>query len=270
MRRIIRRIPFARQLYRHYQELEYERQFVGDKGYGCFRGVHKTFEEAIRSAPKTKSIGYNNLELAHEYRQSVELETSVQSYDYPVMLWLNLIFSINSNNISIFDFGGNVGIHFYAYEKYIKYPDNLKWIICDLPAIVKAGKELAQKRHRLELVFTENFEEASGKDVLLASGSIQYVEDLTQSLLSLSKKPKHLLINRMPLYDGSQFVTLQNGGKVFYPSYVFNKTEFIESLNQVGYQMVDIWEDRVDSCVIPFYPEKSCPFYYGLYFKLRT
>jgi putative methyltransferase (TIGR04325 family) len=270
MRRILRRIPLARQLYRHYRELEYERQFAGDEGYGCFRGVYETFEEAILSAPKTKTIGYDNSELAQEYKQEVELETTVQAYDYPVMLWLNSIFSINSLDISIFDFGGNVGIQFYAYEKYIKYPDNLKWIICDFPEILKAGKELSEKRQRSELVFTDKFEEASGKDIFLASGSVQYVENLSSSLSALSKKPKHLLINRLPLYEGAQFVTLQNGGKVFYPSYVFNKTAFIDSLNKLGYERVDIWEDRIDSCIIPFQPEKSCPFYYGLYFKIRS
>ncbi|HEY9637600.1 MAG TPA: methyltransferase, TIGR04325 family [Coleofasciculaceae cyanobacterium] len=269
MRRFILRLPFAQQLYQHYQELKYERLFAGDC-YGCFRGVYETFEEAIRSAPKTKSIGYDNSELAQDYQQDVELETTVQSYDYPVLLWLNSIFTINPINLSIFDFGGNVGIHFYSYEKYIKYPANLRWIVCDVPAIVQAGKELAERRHRSELIFTGKFEEASGKDVFLASGSIQYVENLSLSISSLPEKPKHLLINRLPLYDGFQFVTLQNGGNVFYPSYIFNKTNFLDSLNKIGYEMVDIWEDRVDGCFIPFHPDKSCPFYYGLYFKLRS
>lgn len=269
MRRVINHLPFTRQLYRRYQEAKYERIFATDEGYGCFRGVYKTFEEAISSAPKSKSIGYDNFELAQEYQQYVESQTTVQSYDYPVMLWLNSIFNNSSENISIFDFGGNVGIHFYVYENYLNYPSTLQWIVCDLPAIVQAGKELAQKRQRLALTFTEKFEEASGKAILLASGSIQYVENLSQVISSLPEKPRHLLINRLPLHNGSQFVTLQNGGKVFYPSYVFNKTSFMDSLNKIGYEMVDIWEDRVDSCLIPFHPEKSCPFYYGLYLKIK-
>jgi putative methyltransferase (TIGR04325 family) len=269
MRRIIRRIPLARQIYRRYQESKYERQFAGDC-YGCFRGVYETFEEAIRAAPKTKSIGYDNPELAHEYQHRAELETTVQSYDYPVLFWLNSIFDINEKTLSIFDFGGNVGVHFYAYEKYLKYPFNLKWLVCELPAIVKAGKELAEKRGSSDLVFTEKFEEASGKDVFLASGSVQYVEDLSLSLSSLSEKPKHLLLNILPLYEGPKFVSLQNGGNVFYPSYVFNKADFINSINKIGYEIVDIWRDMFFPCIIPFHPEKSGPFFHGLYFKLRS
>lgn len=269
MRRILRRIPFARQLYRHYQELEYERRFAGDC-YGCFRGVYETFEEAMRSAPKTKNIGYNNPELAQEYQMGAELENTVQSYDYPVLFWLSSIFNSYPLNLSLFDFGGNVGTQFYAYENYLKYPSNLKWIVCDLPAIVKAGKELAENRKRLDLVFTEQFEEASGKDVFLAAGSIQYVDNLSLSIANLGEKPSHLLINFLPLYNGPQFVTLQNGGKVFYPSYVFNKADFLNSLQDIGYEIVDIWVDRFNYCIIPFHPEKSGLFFHGLYLKLRS
>ena len=269
MRKIIQQIPLARQVYQYFQELEYERRFAGNC-YGCFRGVYKTFEEAIQSAPKTKSIGYDDSELAQEYQYSVEVENTIQSCDYPILFWLNSIFNAYPNTISIFDFGGNVGTHFYAYEKYIKYSPQLKWLVCDLPAIVKAGKELTEKRNRSQLVFTEKFEEARGKDVFLASGSIQYVENLSLSILALEEKPKHLLLNRLPLYDGEQFVTLQNGGKVFYPSYVFNKANFIDSLHCIGYDMIDIWQEQNDYCFIPFHPEKSGPFFHGFYFKLRA
>lgn len=268
MRRILKQIPWAVQTYRYFQELNYERKFAGDC-YGCFRGVYETFEEAIQSVPKTKSVGYDNSELAQEYQYTAELETTVQSYDYPVLFWLSSIFNNHQQNLSIFDFGGNVGVHFYAYEKYIKYPDKLKWLVCEVPEIMKAGKELAHKRGRSNLVFTDEFEEATSKDVFLASGSIQYVENLSLSLSSLTKKPQHLLLNILPFYEGEKFVTLQNGGKAFYPSYVFNKNDFINSLNRIGYDLVDLWENRYFYCLIPSHPEKSGAFFHGLYFKLR-
>lgn len=264
MRRIVKAIPLARSLYHHWQKLEYERRFSGDC-YACFRGVYDNFEQAISSAPKTKKIGYNDCELAEEYQ--VELKTTnLRSYDYPVLFWLNQLLK---ENVKVFDFGGNVGIHFYLYEKYISYPLGLEWLVCDLPEIVYCGKDIAEKEEK-QLIFTCEFEQANKADIFLASGSIQYVECLSVSLSKLSNKPQHLLINRLPLYDGDKFVTLQNGGKVFYPQYVFNKKEFIDSLENLGYELVDIWEDLVDSCMIPFYLEKSVPFYHGLYFKLRA
>lgn len=271
MKRMIKAIPLTQKTYRYFQELKYERRFA-TSCYGCFRGVFNTFEEAIQSAPKTKTIGYDNDELAQEYQQMAELgdwehsKSIITAYDYPVLFWLNSIFTANPVN-NIFDFGGNVGIHFYAYQKYLNFR-NLTWTVCDLPEIVKAGKELAQKRQEQDLVFTTSFEEASNNNILIASGCVQYINSFSEQIEKISNKPTHILINRLPLYDGKQFVTLQNGGKVFYPQYVFSKTEFLQSFQNIGYQLIDIWKDSMDSCMIPFHPEKSVPFYHGMYFKL--
>ncbi|MBW4627281.1 MAG: methyltransferase, TIGR04325 family [Brasilonema octagenarum HA4186-MV1] len=274
MKKIIKQIPFAKPIYRFFQEKQYKHRFARDC-YGCFSGVFQTFEEAIESAPQTKSIGYDSAELAQEYQQMLEdnnWENSggvIASYDYPIIFWLSSIFHHNQGK-TIFDFGGNVGIHFYSYAKYIEYPKNLTWMVCDVPAIVNHGITLAKKRSVENLEFTVDLKDVKGKEIFISSGAIQYVENLASSL-SLYHKPKHLLLNRLPLYNGNQYVTLQNGGKVFYPQYVFNQIEFIEQFSKIGYELVDIWEDRNDSCIIiPYDPEKSVPFYHGLYFKLKA
>lgn len=262
----IEKTPLIKQVYKHLCRKRFK-----TNGYGCFWGVFETFEQAKQAAPKTKPIGYDNEKLAQEYQQMLEQNNwegsgwSVRSHDYPVLFWLRSIFEEGCTQI--FDFGGNVGIHYYTYSKYLEYPDIIQWTICDLPSIISAGKHLAEQRFVKNLNFTSNFDEIQGKDVFIASGSVQYVENLA-SMLSCVEKPKHLLINRLPLYEGKQFVTLQNGGQVFYPQYVFNKNDFIEGLQQLGYKLIDIWQGN-DSCRIPFHPDRSVRFYHGLYLKLR-
>jgi putative methyltransferase (TIGR04325 family) len=231
--------------------------------YGCFRGVFTTFDEAISAAPKTKPLGDDDPRLAQEYRQT--LDKQAREYDYPVLFWLKDLMGLGTR---VFDLGGNVGIHFYTYEKYLRYPPGLRWTVCDVPAIVKAGEELARTEGRRELTFTTRFEDADGAHIFIASGSIQYISSISDLLSSLSAKPGHLLLNRLPLCDGEQFVTLQNGGQVFYPQYVFNKDEFIDSVRRLGYKLVDVWDDRIDfPSIIPFHPSKSPLRFYGLYFK---
>ncbi len=255
----VKEVPIVQTL----RELNYEKRFSGEC-YGCFRGVYETFEEAILSAPKNKEIGYDQPDLAKEYQMTLENQ-KIKNYDYPVLFWLK---GVIEKSLTIFDFGGNVGIHYYLYTKYLSYPPELKWIVCDVAEITKAGEELAQQQEKSGLIFTNDFEAANDTDIFLASGSIQYVESLSRSLLKLTKKPKHLLINRLPLYNGKQFVTLQNGGMVYYPQYVFNRQDFIDSLCNIGYELIDVWKDREDSCVIPLHPKNSVPFYSGLYFRL--
>ncbi|MBW4605135.1 MAG: methyltransferase, TIGR04325 family [Calothrix sp. FI2-JRJ7] len=270
MKNIIKQIPFVKRYYQLYKEEQYKSRFATDY-YGCFWGVFNTFDEAIQAAPKVKSFGYNNEELAQEYQQMLEDNNwenqgrSIFLYDYPMLFWLSSI--INQGNTNIFDFGGNVGVHYYSYTKYLSNT-TLKWTVCDLPEIIKAGKRIVEKRAIKDLEFTSEFADIKSKDIMIAAGVIQYIENLAKKL-STTYKPQHLLINRVPLYDGEQFVTLQNGGKVFYPQYIFNKTEFIDGLINIGYELIDIWEGT-GSCIIPFHPDKSVYSYSGLYLRLMN
>jgi putative methyltransferase (TIGR04325 family) len=244
-----------------------ERYVAFPTSYGAFRGVYQSFEEAIADAPASKPIGYDQPGLAQEYVAT--LSRTVEPYDYPMIFWLSRILK---EDLHVFDFGGNVGTHFYAYASYLKFPYGLSWTVCDVPAIVAAGQELAARTHESAIRFTTTLSEASGCEVFMASGSAQYLEKPTlQMLLSeLQKPPTDLLINRLPLYDGESFVTLQNGGPAFYPQWVFNRKQYISDLERLDFELVDTWEDCIDSCWIPFHPGKSLRRYRGLYLRRRN
>src|SRR6476659_4000820 len=78
---------------------------------GAFRGVHRTFEEAVARVPGNKLIGYNHHALANDYVAT--LKDTIEVYDYPMLFWFSTLLK---ENVTIFDFGGNVGTHFYAYS----------------------------------------------------------------------------------------------------------------------------------------------------------
>jgi putative methyltransferase (TIGR04325 family) len=278
MKERIERIPVLKQVYQQW----YQHKFANDC-HGCFWGVFETFEEAIRAAPPTKTIGYNCAELAQAYQIEIAVHTSptadlgsgkpsqllMRSFDYPVLYWIErIVQNTPLDRIEFFDFGGNLGIHFLSYSSYLDFTISLKWVVCDLPEIVKLGQ--IQNRDP-RLTFTTDFQLASGSDIFLASGSLQYEEvDITLKINSLEQKPKHLLINKLGLYDGKKIVTLQNGGRVFYPQYIFNWDDFIQSFKLIGYELIDSWEDNVGNCYIPFHPEVNVPCYHGFYFKLTN
>jgi putative methyltransferase (TIGR04325 family) len=269
MKELLKKAPILKQIYHRWCK----RKFAHDC-YACCWGVFTNFEEAIRAAPPAKPIGYDCAELAQEYQLMLDRgdwessKSMIRSFDYPVLYWISKIAqNITFNNLKFFDFGGNVGIHFFNYSNHFDFPSTLKWVICDLPEIVKVGTS-ANTDPRL--TFTNDFELGSGSDVFLASGSIQYEEDIVLKINDLEKKPRHILINRLGLYDGEKIVTLQNGGKVFYPQYIFNRSEFINSFKLIGYELIDIWEDNLDSCYILLHPEINVPCYHGLYFKLNN
>lgn len=244
-------------------------KFKNKNSFGAFRGVYNTFEEALRDVKGP--MGYDNIQTVERYLSSFEQGIKkINEYEYPMFFWLKNILDEygEGQKIKIFDFGGNLGVHFFKFYKFVKNNKRLTWIVCEVPSIVKLGQE----RFSSDILnFTTNFHDADGCDIFFSSGAIQYVKDLSLSLSlsELSQKPKHIILGRLPMQNKyKQFVTLQNMGTSFCPQYVFNKNDFIENFVKIGYELIDEWTGR-DTCIIPFHRNKSVYAYTGLYMKLR-
>jgi putative methyltransferase (TIGR04325 family) len=248
---------------------KYALRLIGDSHrylafrYSHFRGVYETFEQAVAAAPGSKKTGYNHKELAQVYL--AELNFDLSSFDHPILSHLGRI--LGERDV-ILDFGGNIGTHYLQYRKYMNL-EEVQWIVCDVSEIIKVGMEKCRGISNIAFVNDVAAVKTPGVDIFLASGSMQYIASpnlLLPKLIEKDLRPKHILINRVPLYDGQHFVTLQNGGPVCYPQHVFNRERFIRGIAGLGYELIDFWDDNVDSCIIPFHPERSVRVYKGLYF----
>ncbi|MEO6239497.1 MAG: methyltransferase, TIGR04325 family [Vicinamibacterales bacterium] len=226
---------------------------------GQFHGIYPDFAAALSAVPESSPVGYDRDEMATLYQERLD---RVFPCDYPIMFWLgrNL-----KPGLKIFDVGGHVGLSFYGYRDRLPLPADAVWMVQDLPRIVNAGVALARDRGDLRLTFTEHLNDADGADILIASGSLQYIESpLASVLAAITTRPPVLLLHKLPLTDGPSFVTLQNTVHSFNPYRVFNRTEFVRSFAAVGYQLVDSWDDNQRSCLLPYAPERSVPHYTGL------
>ena len=240
----------------------HEVEFAQGRPMNALRGVYRDFGEAIRSAPRTKPLGYDHPVMAGMYRENLD---RLDPLDYPVLYWMRPVIEQAGR---VFDFGGHVGISYYGFQRHLPFPDSLSWTICDVPAVVLEGAELAQLRGTSQLHFTTRFAEADGVDILLAAGSLQYVEDgfLARALGQLREKPRHVIIQRTPLHDHRAFVTLQATGLAFCPYNVAHRATLIEGLTTIGYELVDSWTSP-RMLEIPFHPECTLQHYSGLYFQ---
>jgi putative methyltransferase (TIGR04325 family) len=241
-----------------------ERRFSSPDSYGSHWGVFGSFEEAQRSSPKTRPLGFDVPEYADHHLDRMQ---KVLPYDYPILFWLRAAFAGGARRI--FDLGGNVGVHYYGYQKYLTYPEGLAWTVCELPALIAKGKAIAAEKGAPHLAFTERLEDIDGYDVVLAAGVLQYIEfpSLSELVAKAKRKPKHVFVNKVPLYDGESFVTLQNVGLTSLPQHVYNRKEFVSAFVSLGYEVVDQWEVPGFTSMIPSRPEKSVTEYSGLYLK---
>jgi putative methyltransferase (TIGR04325 family) len=226
-----------------------------------FRGVYASFAEAEASVPKAARVGYDHDELAGMYRD--RMDRANQS-DYAVLFWLRGILDEHS---FVLDVGGHVGVSYHGWRSYLDYRPGMRWLVQDMPAIIKVGAALARERPSEGLAFTSDVADGRGCTILLAAGSLQYVDESLPSLLErLGSLPRHLIVNKLPMYDGEAFVTVQSTGRAFHPYRIYNRAAFVAEVTALGYRVVDDWSNREQHCEIPFTRGRDIDAYSGYYF----
>ena len=104
--------------------------------------------------------------------------------DYPVLLWLSQALEPGAR---VFDLGGGFGQCYYKYQEFLRYPEGLKWQVCDVKPFMSRGPEFARKQNVTNLSFTTDRSAADGFSIYLTNGALQYIEpDLPEILAQLS------------------------------------------------------------------------------------
>jgi putative methyltransferase (TIGR04325 family) len=231
-------------------------------GGNPFYGVYASLDEARGAIPDGAPASYDNGASSELYRERTE---RVYLHDYPVLFWMN---ELLPKVRRVFDLGGHVGIARYAYEPYLPRLPDLSWTVCDVPAVVEAGRRLATARRPRGLGFTSTYEDADGADVLFASGVLQYLPAgfLGDLLARLPSPPPHVIVNITPTTPEETFYTLNNIGTAICPYVVVNERAFLAGLVRSGYRLADDWSAPDKKCVIPLHPGRN-PTYRGFYLR---
>jgi len=239
----------------------YERYFNGCQGQiRLFSGVYPDFKAALRAIPRDRLVGFDNAPSAR--RQSHDL-FHLFPMDYPVMFWLDRLLPACR---LLFDWGGNIGISYFAFRRHLVYPEQLTWLINDVAAVIDEGMAITRELDAPGLSFTTSMARLSDADVLLACGSLHFIEAPFDVLRAQEALPRHVVLNKVPVYPQPAAVTIQNMGTALLPNHLFNEAEFVGNFTSLGYRMVDEWENDL-SCHIPFHPEHSIRAYKGYYFS---
>lgn len=260
--RQVRDLPLLRSAFLRWRQ----QQFLSSAGYGRHFGLYQSFKEARESLPPRPD--FDHAALATEY---VEVRTKkVFPYDYPVMWWLDK--ALKEGSRSVLDIGGSVGVHYYAYRRYIDMPDDLRWHVVEVPSMVSIGQDLAMRHGVDALHFHSRLDEpiASGThEIWISAGAIHCLEEgrPDQLLQQCARRPDHILLNKLPLYAGDDFVTVQNIGEgAFAPVHIYNGDRFIQRIRALGYTLRDRWAVPERSMYLPGHPQRFCSSFTGLYF----
>lgn len=242
-----------------------DRHFFNAHGWqNLHLGKFSSFAEANEFARKRG--------VQSEYRldhvEWAKIQTTIKAHDYPILYWLGQLLDRNS---VVCDFGGSVGVCYYAYQERLQFPDGLSWVVCELPEPAELGAQLAIQRQACGLSFTTDRTAMDGCQILLAAGVLPFLEPRLASLLDgLTHRPRHILINRLPLCSRiPAFVTLQNTGHSVTPMRIDNYSEFIAQMEQCGYELIDSWKCFENSLLVPQHPECEVRHFHGFYLRYR-
>lgn len=240
----------------------YKRQF--DTACGCVRifyGIYPNFPAALRDIPASRLRGHDSEAAA---LRVAETRRQVQPPDYPVMFWLQ---NLLPHCRLLFDLGGGLGISYFSYRRFLRYPDGLNWLINELPSVAALGARMASAEPGVALRYTTSMENLARADILLAEGSLQLIERPFELLRSISCLPPHILINKVPVGGAPAAATLHNFGPALCAYHLFNRVQFVDEFRSLGYEVHDEWATPELSARIPYFPEYSIRSYTGFYFR---
>lgn len=235
------------------------------RSQNAFWGVYDSFKEAEADVPAGRRVGYDNDAAADLYRWKLDF---MEPSDYAVLYWLEKALTSGGR---VFDFGGHVGLKYYSFRSVGALGGPLTWTVYDVPAVVRAGRELARERGADALAFTERADDASGADVWLALGSAQYLEAPIYSYLErLGERPREVIISKSPMVEDARYVTLQTTGTMFCPYLIEDVRDVIAHMERIGYRLLHRWKNDEKSCRILNRPDKSLYHYTSLHFARRS
>jgi putative methyltransferase (TIGR04325 family) len=251
------------QLLARFEAAHQRRLFARNRDQNLFYGVFDSAEAAVRAAPATRPIGYDNDESTTLYDFHL---VRVFAYDYPVLYWFRR--SLDDGWSQVLDIGGHIGIKYYAFRRYLDYPAGLHWQVCDVPSVAARGREVAASRDaQKRLSFVSTPSEARPSELLLLSGSLQYLPVSIGDLLgTLAGMPRRIIVNITPIHPKRSFFTLNSIGTAFCPYRVMSEADALAQFAARGYRPLDRWDCPGKPMKIPGYPEHSLEQYAGFCF----
>lgn len=241
------------------ERIKARQAFVANRDNNMFFGIYDSWDAAGAEAEAFGKVGYDDDASAAIY----DHRTRIDSHDYPALAWL--LRSTQEGMRTVGDVGGGIGIKFLAFRDALAPWPDLKWTVCDVPAVVARGRKLATSRGDAgRLQFADHIQQLEHCDVLYASGVLQYLPaTLGKTISEWRHRPKRIIINTTPIHPTSAFFTVNSIGTAFCPYRVQTQANLVRELTKLGYKMRESWINPNKLMTIPMHPDLSLQHYSG-------
>jgi len=213
---------------------------------------------------KNKSSGYDNqiiIEKVKKATLAVKNNEAVyerdgclfyeENYNWNLVGILLNIGLENSSILNILDFGGSLGSSYFQNKKMLSSINKIEWSIIEQSNFVEVGIKYLKDE---QLDFFESYDDfikAKGKPkIVLFSSVLQYLENPYQIInFYLSQKIEYIYIDLNNFIDKRpDQITIQvvppQIYNASYPSWFFNKINFVEFFLNLGYEKISEWRNE--------------------------
>lgn len=160
------------------------RLLSGDKRMGVrWQGDYPSWEEALASCGTDGYAEENILEKTLQSTLKVKNGEAVFErdsllfdrieYSFPLLACLFRIAAAQDNTLSVVDYGGALGSHYFQNRTFLQPVVIRQWVVVEQEKHVTAGNRFISEG---PLRFVQRLEDVSGANVLLSSSMLQYVE----------------------------------------------------------------------------------------------
>lgn len=208
------------------------------RGYGSHWGRFATRADATAFLRPSDRITYDDDRIV---QINVESFSEVHLFDWPVLFHLRNAMA-GRDRFVVTDFGGHIGVKYYAFRPLLETMGSFVWQVVDLPAACREGRRRGLGKEA-ELGFFETVEETAPCDTLILSGVTPYADlDVSTIVQRLPVRPRHILLNKVATTtDGDSYFTLESFGPGRMPYRVMSPGELDRMRESLGYRRIAHW-----------------------------
>ena len=211
-----------------------------------YREGFSTFEEAhaatVRPLPH-EEILQRTIENTRAYLNVPPREEILDSRSISLLFTVQtaILHSFARNGkktISVVDYGGVLGIHYFQARGVLPADLSMKWMVVEAEDTAKAGNNFFSNQ---ELSFISELDGVSANpDIIIAGNSLQYSAD-PYAVLSTFKSiaPLFIILDHLPLSNHPRHRPMVEKDSPFHPSqenpvWIFSRDLFLEKLEEMN------------------------------------
>ncbi|MGQ0522460.1 MAG: methyltransferase, TIGR04325 family [Betaproteobacteria bacterium] len=202
--------------------------------WNCYwDGIYASFREVPRTGDGFSDVRYVDA-VVEEVRRAMR-SASVSGEEAYLPLLASAAAKEASEIISVLDFGGGPGIGFVHLANGLAGSRKLEYHVVELAWACDAGQRLFAGDN--QILFHEAFPEIPARlDIVLAKGSLSYVEDYAGALGRLCRyQARHVFLVDIPVGRFATFASAQRNLPGVVPHWFFNKGEIVDLMAAGGY-----------------------------------